>query len=220
MLLQYAEALCAKRLVLASASPRRREILGNLGLKFEVVVSKFNEDLDKSQFASAADYAKMTATFKALEVANRIEKEEKDGATPFMIVGSDTVVEAPDGTIMEKPGSDEEAMKMLLSLQGMTHQVHSGVGIVFPDPARPNGKLVKSFAETTRVTFAPLHEAEMRSYIKTGEPFDKAGGYGIQGPAGAFVSSITGCYFNVMGFPVHKFASMLSTMIEEGEVNL
>jgi len=220
MLLQYAEALCAKRLVLASASPRRREILGNLGLKFEVVVSKFNEDLDKSQFASAADYAKMTATFKALEVANRIEKEEKDGATPFMIVGSDTVVEAPDGTIMEKPGSDEEAMAMLLSLQGVTHQVHSGVGIVFPDPARPDGKLVKSFAETTQVTFAPLQEAEMRAYIKTGEPFDKAGGYGIQGPAGAFVRSITGCYFNVMGFPVHKFGRVMSAMIEEGEVEL
>ena len=149
------------------------------GLKFDVIVSKFNEDLDKTLFPSAADYAQMTATFKALEVANRIEEEEKVGATPFMIVGSDTVVEAPDGTIMEKPGSDEEAMKMLLSLQGVTHRVHSGVGIVFPDPGHPDGKkLVRSFAETTRVTFAPLHEAEMRAYIKTGEPFDKAGGYG------------------------------------------
>ena len=111
-------------------------------------------------------------------MANRIEKEETDGASPFFIVGSDTVVEAPDGTIMEKPGNNEEAMMMLLSLQGVTHQVHSGVGIVFPDPARPDGKLVKSFAETTRVTFAPLQEAEIRAYIKTGEPFDKAGGYG------------------------------------------
>jgi septum formation protein len=108
------------------------------GLKFDVVVSKFDEDLDKSQFPSAADYAKATATHKALEVANRIEKEEEEGSTPFMIVGSDTVVEAPDGTIMEKPGNDEEAMRMLLSLQGVTHQVHSGVGIVFPDPARPD----------------------------------------------------------------------------------
>ena len=70
------------------------------GLKFDVVVSKFDEDLDKSQFPSAADYAKATATHKALEVANRIEKEEEEGSTPFMIVGSDTVVEAPDGTIM------------------------------------------------------------------------------------------------------------------------
>ena len=147
-------------------------------MKFDVVVSKFDEDLDKCQFPSAADYAKETATFKALEVANRIEKEETDGASPFFIVGSDTVVEAPDGTIMEKPGNNEEAMMMLLSLQGVTHQVHSGVGIVFPDPARPDGKLVKSFAETTRVTFAPLQEAEIRAYIKTGEPFDKAGGYG------------------------------------------
>ena len=147
-------------------------------MKFDVVVSKFDEDLDKCQFLSAADYAKETATFKALEVANRIEKEETDGASPFFIVGSDTVVEAPDGTIMEKPGNNEEAMMMLLSLQGVTHQVHSGVGIVFPDPARPDGKLVKSFAETTRVTFAPLQEAEIRAYIKTGEPFDKAGGYG------------------------------------------
>ena len=173
------------------------------GLKFDVVVSKFNEDLDKTQFPSAADYAKMTATFKALEVANRIEKEEKDGATPFMIVGSDTVVEAPDGTIMEKPGSDEEAMKMLLSLQGMTHQVHSGVGIVFPDPARPDGKLVKSFAETTQVTFAPLQEAEMRAYIKTGEPFDKAGGYGacffLRGHSKTRMSTANLFYSHVVG---------------------
>ena len=172
-------------------------------MKFEVVVSKFNEDLDKSQFASAADYAKMTATFKALEVANRIEKEEKDGATPFMIVGSDTVVEAPDGTIMEKPGSDEEAMAMLLSLQGVTHQVHSGVGIVFPDPARPDGKLVKSFAETTQVTFAPLQEAEMRAYIKTGEPFDKAGGYGacffLRGHSKTRMSTANLFYSHVVG---------------------
>jgi|TARA_B110000977_G_scaffold185489_1_gene250369 septum formation protein len=147
-------------------------------LKFDVVVSKFDEDLDKSQFPSAADYAKATATAKALEVANRLEIEDKTGATPFMIVGSDTVVEAPDGSIMEKPADEEAAMKMLLSLQGVTHQVHSGVGIVFPDPARTDGVLVKSFAETTRVTFASLQEAEMRAYIKTGEPFDKAGGYG------------------------------------------
>lgn len=207
MLLQYAEALCAKRLVLASASPRRREILGNLvrfsqreevadccfspqplstadsphpeaqGLKFEVVVSKFHEDLDKVEFSSAADYAKATAMHKAVEVADRMERC-KDEKTPFMIIGSDTVVEAPDGSIMEKPSDEKEAMAMLLSLQGVTHQVHSGVGIVFPDPSRPGGRLVKSFSETTCVTFAELRKAEMAAYIKTGEPFDKAGGYG------------------------------------------
>jgi|TARA_B110000977_G_scaffold178897_1_gene236991 septum formation protein len=147
-------------------------------LKFEVVVSKFDEDLDKSQFPSAADYAKATATHKALEVALRLEKAEDGAKRPFMVLGSDTVVEAPDGTIMEKPADEEAAMRMLLSLQGVTHQVHSGVGIVFPDPARTDGALVKSFSETTRVTFAPLQEAEIRAYIKTGEPFDKAGGYG------------------------------------------
>ena len=95
-----------------------------------------------------------------------------------MIIGSDTVVEAPDGSIMEKPSDEKEAMAMLLSLQGVTHQVHSGVGIVFPDPSRPGGRLVKSFSETTCVTFAELRKAEMAAYIKTGEPFDKAGGYG------------------------------------------
>lgn len=141
------------------------------------MVSKFDEDLDKVQFSSAADYAKATATHKAVEVADRLERD-KDEKTPFMIIGSDTVVEAPDGSIMEKPSDETEAMAMLLSLQGVTHQVHSGVGIVFPDPSRPGGRLVKSFSETTRVTFAPLREAEMAAYIKTGEPFDKAGGYG------------------------------------------
>ncbi len=119
-------------------------------------MSEFDEDLDKSQFPSAADYAKATATHKALEVALRLEKAEDGAKRPFMVLGSDTVVEAPDGTIMEKPADEEAAMRMLLSLQGVTHQVHSGVGIVFPDPARTDGALVKSFSETTRVTFAPL----------------------------------------------------------------
>lgn len=170
----------------------------------------------------------------------------------------------------------DEAMKMLLSLQGITHQVHTGVGVVFPavpDPERQGERLVKSFSETTKVTFASLKEAEMLAYIKTGEPFDKAGGYGvftscyapfyfassstasmkeqfiqtlcvfflqtctrvdsqefvnltflnaagIQGPAGAFVSSLTGCYFNVMGFPIHKFASTISDMIKDGSIKM
>ena len=184
-------------------------------MKFDVVVSKFNEDLDKCQFLSAADYAKETATFKALEVANRIEKEETDGASPFFIVGSDTVVEAPDGTIMEKPGNNEEAMMMLLSLQGVTHQVHSGVGIVFPDPARPDGKLVKSFAETTRVTFAPLQEAEIRAYIKTGEPFDKAGGYGacffLRGHSNTRMNTANLFYSHVVGVLLPLYENNLLT---------
>ena len=169
MLLQYAEALCARRLVLASASPRRREILGNLGLKFDVVVSRFDEDLDMAKFGSAAEYAMATAQHKALEVADRLEKEDQ----PFMIIGSDTVVEAPDGTIMEKPKDGAEATQMLLTLQGVTHQVHTGVSMVLTD-----GRLVKSFSETTRVTFAALDTEEIAAYVKTGEPFDKAGGYG------------------------------------------
>ena len=184
-------------------------------MKFDVVVSKFDEDLDKCQFLSAADYAKETATFKALEVANRIEKEETDGASPFFIVGSDTVVEAPDGTIMEKPGNNEEGMMMLLALQGVTHQVHSGVGIVFPDPARPDGKLVKSFAETTRVTFAPLQEAEIRAYIKTGEPFDKAGGYGacffLRGHSNTRMNTANLFYSHVVGVLLPLYENNLLT---------
>jgi len=152
-----------------------------------------------------------------MEVATRMEKEER---LPFMVIGADTVVEAPDGSIMEKPKDAAEALRMLLSLQGITHQVHTGVGVVFPDASQPGKRLIKSFSETTYVTFASLEEAEMLAYIKTGEPFDKAGGYGIQGPAGAFVSSLTGCYFNVMGFPVHKFANIVSDMIKDGTIKL
>jgi septum formation protein len=107
---------------------------------------------------------------KALEVADRLEQEENP---PFMIIGADTVVEAPDGTIMEKPKDEAEATNMLLSLQGVSHQVHTGVSVVFTD-----GRLVKSFSETTHVTFAPLDTEEIAAYVKTGEPFDKAGGYG------------------------------------------
>ena len=130
-------------------------------------------------------------------------------------MGSDTVVEAPDGTIMEKPGNNEEAMMMLLSLQGVTHQVHSGVGIVFPDPARPDGKLVKSFAETTRVTFAPLQEAEIRAYIKTGEPFDKAGGYGacffLRGHSNTRMNTANLFYSHVVGVLLPLYENNLLT---------
>jgi septum formation protein len=144
-------------------------------LKFDVVVSKFDEDLDKSTFTSPAAYAAATAMHKAEDVANTLGKA---GEGFDLIVGSDTVVEAPDGSILEKPADEKEAMKMLMSLQGVTHQVSTGVGIVTPDPSMPDGRLLTSFSETTRVTFAPLTETEMTAYVKTGEPFDKAGGYG------------------------------------------
>ena len=148
------------------------------GLKFDVVVSNFDEDLDKSTFTGGAEYASATATHKAMEVATRLEKEKP---APFVVIGADTVVEGPDGAILEKPKDADEAMKMLLSLQGITHQVHTGVGVIFPNNGGGGERLVKTFSETTKVTFAPLGEAEIAAYIKTGEPFDKAGGYGARG---------------------------------------
>ena len=113
------------------------------GLKFDVVVSNFDEDLDKSTFTGGAEYASATATHKAMEVATRLEKEKP---APFVVIGADTVVEGPDGAILEKPKDADEAMKMLLSLQGITHQVHTGVGVIFPNNGGGGERLVKTFS--------------------------------------------------------------------------
>lgn len=214
MLLEYLPLLLAKRVVLASASPRRRELLQLLGLEFEVKASSFSEDLPHENFSSAGAYAAETATHKAIDVA----RQSVDGQLADIVIGSDTVVEF-EGDILEKPADAEDAFRVLSRLSGKTNQVHTGVVIILPhvvDPKIGKAPLVRSFFETTAVEFAVLSPALIDAYIATGEPFGKAGSYGIQGTAGSFVKGIHGCYFNVMGFPIHRFAQEVVRMIEEG----
>ncbi|KAL4451472.1 hypothetical protein ABPG75_007134 [Micractinium tetrahymenae] len=244
MLLEHLPALEGKRIVLASASPRRRELLSQMGLKFEVVVSSFEETLPKEQY-SAADYARMTATHKALDVAQLVvqqaaaapaaapaagaagaqqqpqqpQQQQQQPGMPVLVIGADTVVEYGEH-ILEKPADAEEAGRVLRMLSGRRHHVHTGVALVMPAADGEAEPHVHSFAVTTTVEFDELSSEAIQAYIASGEPFDKAGSYGIQGLAGSFVRGIEGCFFNVVGFPVHRFGVELAQLIQGGQLRL
>ena len=210
-------------IVLASKSPRRQEIFQLMGIpstSLHILPSNFPEDLDKSTFKHPGDYAATNARYKAYEVAERLMSKDMNIQNELkekkVIVGSDTIVDL-DGKILEKPKDENEAIEMMKALSGRDHYVHSGVAIFSSVCSLEDGP-VAEFYETTKVTFTSLTEEDILAYVATREPFDKAGGYGIQGYGGQFVSSLTGCYFNVMGFPMHKFCKTLSTMIDENKV--
>lgn len=122
------------------------------------------------------------------------------------------------GRVLEKPDDAAHAIEMLTALAGQVHQVHTGVALVMPRAAEADRVL--TFYETTHVTFADLDASEIEAYVATGEAFGRAGAYGIQGPAGAWVSRLEGCYFNVMGFPLHRFARVVSERIASGQLKL
>ena len=179
----------ADLLVLASASPRRAEILRALGVSFRVVVSGAEERLEPGEEAGAA--AERLARLKAAAVA-RVE--------PPPILGADTVVVC-DGRILGKPASRDDARQMLRLLSGRTHEVVTGLCMISPQGTR-------SGVERTAVTFAPLSDHEIDWYVATGEPMDKAGGYHVDGRGALFVSSVAGSPSNVAGLPVRLFLSL------------
>ncbi|PNJ02481.1 probable bifunctional dTTP/UTP pyrophosphatase/methyltransferase protein isoform X1 [Pongo abelii] len=199
--------LLHKRVVLASASPRRQEILSNAGLRFEVVPSKFKEKLDKASFATPYGYAMETAKQKALEVANRMH--QKDLRTPDVVIGADTIVTV-GGLILEKPVDKQDAYRMLSRLSGREHSVFTGVAIVHCSSKEHQlDTRVSEFYEETKVKFSELSEELLWEYIHSGEPMDKAGGYGIQALGGMLVESVHGDFLNVVGFPLNHFCKQL-----------
>ncbi|CAI5975796.1 unnamed protein product [Closterium sp. NIES-64] len=194
------------------------------GLTVDVIPSTFNEDLNKAAFASAGDYAAETATHKAIEVSSKALRDAQatGEAPPTLVIAADTVVEI-DGELLEKPVSKEDAIRMLLLLSGRKHRVFTGVALVLPavtDPLIGRSPLLRSFHECTQVEFASLSQAEVEAYVATGEPMDKAGGYGIQGLGGCLVKAINGCYFNVMGLPLNRLASEIDQLITSKLINL
>merc|ERR1712166_186591 len=195
-----------KSIVLASGSPRRKEILGELlHLQFDIVKSTFAEDLDKSSFASPREYVMATAAGKAREVFARLEAA---GEAPALLISADTVISL-DGTVLEKPSDAAHAHQMLSSLSGRSHEVATGVVLLRAGAEPGSPPVMHSFSEVTKVTFHDLSSQTIDAYIAPGEPFDKAGGYGIQATAASFVSGIEGCYFNVVGFPAARFCQEL-----------
>ncbi|KAL6785376.1 hypothetical protein ACKKBG_A03595 [Auxenochlorella protothecoides x Auxenochlorella symbiontica] len=196
-MLEHLPALNSQRIILASASPRRRELLQQIGLKFQVVESGFEENLPKT---SAGEYAQRTALHKALDVARSMHGKFD------LIIAADTVVQVGD-RILEKPNDDEHAAEMLESLSGRRHQVCTGV-VLLTLHGEPT-----SFVEMTDVFFASLTTAGIEAYIATGESRGKAGAYGIQGAAACFVERIEGCYNNVVGFPIFAFSKTVARLV-------
>ena len=174
-------------LILASNSPRRRELLQNAGFEFDVQPSEIEEIQLRGE--TPEDFARRLAREKALDVASL-------SSPGSMVLGADTVV-AINGEILGKPTGPSDASQMLHVLSGRTHRVMTGVCLV-----RAPESVLAWRHETTCVTFRTLSEEEIESYVQSGEPFDKAGGYAIQGLASRFDTRIEGCYFNVVGLPI------------------
>ncbi|KAB0372374.1 hypothetical protein FD755_016166 [Muntiacus reevesi] len=180
------------------------------GLRFEVVPSRFKEKLHKASFASPQAYAVETAKQKALEVAGRMH--QKDLRAPDVVIGADTIV-AVGGLILEKPVDKQDAYRMLSRLSGREHSVFTGVAVVHC--CTKDGQLdtqVSEFYEETTVKFSELSEELLWEYIDSGEPMDKAGGYGIQALGGMLVEYVHGDFLNVVGFPLNRFCKELARL--------
>ncbi len=191
MTLPYPLGSRPSRLVLASASPRRRELLGLLGVPFEVVPADLDETPLRDEDVDAM--VRRLAAAKALAV---------DAGNDTIVIGADTAVEI-DGEILGKPTGTDHAARMLRRLSGRTHRVHTAVA------AQRRGSVVGHGATASEVTFVAMSDAAIEWYVATGEPLDKAGSYGLQGIGGVFVESVTGSVTGVLGLPIDVVVRLL-----------
>jgi septum formation protein len=182
------------RLILASASPRRAQVLRDAGIVFEAVPARVIESPWKDE--------------TPVHLVRRLARAKADAAAAHLngtavVIGADTEV-VINGEVLGKPASASDARAMLRRLAGATHEVVTGLELLrLPD------RFSRTEHEVTRVTFAPLSDAEIDAYVASGEPFDKAGGYAVQGLGGRFITRIEGCYFNVVGLPLAKLYHLL-----------
>ncbi|RLN74476.1 hypothetical protein BBJ28_00007303 [Nothophytophthora sp. Chile5] len=212
------------------------------GLAFEVIPSTFEENLPKERFPTPELYVLENAKQKALEVLRRVTSAatEQQQTTPLLVIGCDTVV-VLDGVILEKPKDEDDAFAVLTKLSGRAHDVFSGVALLTTTAG--GGERLHPFFEKTSVVFGPLEPQDIRAYIATGEPMDKAGSYGLQGRtdlacfglkeataranasnvnatgrARCFVRELHGCTNNVIGFPVQRFCQELKALAAKDEL--
>ena len=181
-------------LILASASPRRRELLGYFGLPFTVIPAAGPEVPPDEADAGR------TAWYLSLQKARQVAQAHPDA----LVIGADTVV-GVDGLILGKPRDEADARRMLRLLSGREHQVYTGVSLV-----RWNGSFSRTRLGMTRVFFREMTDGEIDAYVATGEPMDKAGAYGYQGRAGMYIEKIEGDFFNVVGLPLCLLGEMLT----------
>lgn len=193
-----------KKIILASGSPRRKELLSRIGLSFTVRVSEADEHTEETK---PEKLVCILSERKALAVWDELTEEEKKES---ILIGADTVV-AVDDRILGKPADETEAFRMIELLQGRSHQVYTGVTILRQGGLQPLEEGTgtcsiqkKQFFEKTDVLVYPMSEEEITAYVKTGEPLDKAGAYGIQGSFAAYIQGINGDYSNVVGLPVGR----------------
>ena len=209
-----------KRIILGSASPRRRELLEQIGISFEVRVSD-KEEVYHSLIPE--EIVKELALSKAENVADDLrEKQEQVKQISFdkknnvlldtIVIGADTIV-VSDGSILGKPKDEADAVRMIRSLQGRSHKVYTGVAILDYDDEGKRKSVVH--AVETEVFVNPMSDEEIREYAATGEPLDKAGAYGIQGQFSAYIERIDGDYYNVVGLPVSYVYRQLKEIAEK-----
>ena len=185
------------KLILASSSPRRAEVLRDAGIAFEVCAPQVEEAWRPGE--AARTMVARLAEAKARATATQVESSKQD----CIVIGADTAVEL-DGEILGKPRDAAHAREMLATFSGRTHHVLTGIFLLrLPDGATRSG------VESTSVTFVPLEREEIETYVASGEPLDKAGAYAIQGRAGRFIPRIEGCYFNVVGLPLVRLHALL-----------
>lgn len=205
------------RIILASASPRRSDLLKKAGLKFEVCVSHADETLDDELMADASQAAREVAKRKAATVVQDLLAFDSSACElqeTTAVIGADTMV-VHEGVIFGKPHSYSEAKGMLRKLSGRTHQVITGVSVWMLDPGTDGVSMGhKTFSETSEVTFKPLSEAELEAYLACGESYDKAGAYAIQGEGARLVEHHEGDYANIVGLPVATLLELVPSLRE------
>ncbi|KAJ7282817.1 inosine triphosphate pyrophosphatase-like protein [Mycena rebaudengoi] len=221
--------MAGKRIILASASPRRKEILRILGLAPEIIPSTFDEDLSPGSFDDIHEYPVATASHKAIEVYERLVEADPENP-PDLVIAADTVVlshAAPSTTqtsyeilpsinqeLLEKPNTKAENLRMLLDLNGGICEVVTGVVVVYPVLTSP-GYNTRAIDERSLVYFADSPRELIEQYVESGEGLDVAGGFAIQGLGAILVRKVDGDYNNVVGFPAASFFRLLDLLVEE-----
>ncbi|XP_029663336.1 uncharacterized protein LOC115235580 [Formica exsecta] len=198
MLESTIHALANGRVILASGSPRRYDIIKHLRINAEIIPSLYDENLDRSKYVNHGEYVQDIAKYKVLEVYERLKAD----SPPLLIIGADTMVTMGD-VIYGKPHNETEAFQMLSSLANKQHVVYTGVYLKTP-------KVELKFYEFATVKFGDVSEKQIREYIKTGDPMDKAGGYGLQGIGGCLIEKIDGDYYTITGLPLYALAKHLN----------
>ena len=183
------------KIILASASPRRKELLKQAGISFKTMPSTKEEKISKE---TPEEIVEELSYQKAVDICARLEESMNDD---FVVIGADTIVSVW-GKVMGKPKDKEDACMMLEQIQGKSHQVYTGVTLAWKYKDTP--AMFHTFHECTDVTVFPMSTEEIKSYVNSGEPMDKAGSYAIQGRFAAYIQGICGDYFNVVGLPIGR----------------